>query len=235
LVLVALILGVRAVYAYMYLLMPKYWLRTIGEGAAFGTLNAINPIGIVIGLILVIPIANKLNVFSMLVYGAMVSAFALFPLSLPWHWYSADIATAHYGMALVCMVILTVGEVLWSPKLYEFTAAIAPKGQEGTYLGLSLLPWFLAKTLVSAFSGHMLEYWSPEKVLVNGTAIPLQQAMIHDQVPFWRSPAAMWLVLGVYALAGCVIASFLRGWMTQGAHWKKQDDEKTKKDDDHRP
>ena len=50
LVLVALILGVRAVYAYMYLLMPKYWLRTIGEGAAFGTLNAINPIGIVIGL-----------------------------------------------------------------------------------------------------------------------------------------------------------------------------------------
>jgi MFS family permease len=229
LVLVALILGVRAVYAYMYLLMPKYWLRTIGEGAAIGTLNAINPIGIVIGLILIIPIANKLNVFSMLVYGAMVSAFALFPLALPWQWYSADIGTAHYWMALVCMVILTLGEVLWSPKLYEFTAAIAPKGQEGTYLGLSLLPWFLAKTLVSAFSGHMLARWSPETVQVNGAAIPLRQAMINDQVPFWQSPAAMWLILGVYALAGCIIASFLRGWLTQGAHWK------TKKDDDHGP
>ena len=93
LVLVALILGVRAVYAYMYLLMPKYWLRTIGPDAAIGTLNAINPIGIVIGLILFIPIANKLNVFSMLVYGAMVSAFALFPLALPWQWSSADIAS----------------------------------------------------------------------------------------------------------------------------------------------
>ena len=227
LVLVALILGVRAVYAYMYLLMPKYWLRTIGEGAAFGTLNAINPIGIVIGLILIIPIANKLNVFSMLVYGAMVSSFALFPLALPWQWYSADIGAAHYWMALVCMVILTLGEVLWSPKLYEFTAAIAPKGQEGTYLGLSLLPWFLAKTLVSAFSGHMLARWSPETVQVNGAAIPLRQAMINDQVPFWHSPAAMWLVLGLYALVGCIIASFLRGWLTRGAHWKK------KQDDDH--
>ena len=84
LVLVALILGVRAVYAYLYLLMPKYWLRTIGPDAAIGTLNAINPVGIVIGLILFIPIANKFNVFLMLVYGAMVSAFSLFPLAMPW-------------------------------------------------------------------------------------------------------------------------------------------------------
>lgn len=220
LVLIALILGVRAVYAYLYLLMPKYWLRTIGPDAAIGTLNAINPIGIVIGLILFIPIANKFNVFSMLIYGAMVSAFSLFPMALPWQWYSADIAQAHYVMALVCMVIVTIGEVAWSPKLYEYTAAIAPKGQEGVYLGLSLIPWFLAKTLVSAFSGHMLEYWSPEKVSVQGVSVPLQQAMIQDQVPYWHGPGAMWLVLGVYALAGCVIAVLIRGWLTRGAHWK---------------
>jgi MFS family permease len=220
LVLVALILGVRGVYAYLYLLMPKYWLRTIGPDAAIGTLNAINPIGIVIGLILFIPLANKFNVFSMLVYGAMVSAFSLFPLALPWQWYSGNIAWAHYLMALVCMIIVTIGEVLWSPKLYEFTAAIAPKGQEGTYLGLSLLPWFLAKTVVSAFSGHMLEHWSPEKVNVNGVTTPLQQALIHHELSYWHSPAAMWLILGAYALVGCIIAALLRGWLTQGAHWK---------------
>jgi MFS family permease len=217
LVLVALILGVRAVYAYLYLLMPKYWLRTIGPDAAIGTLNAINPIGIVIGLVLFIPLANRFNVFSMLIYGAMISAFALFPLALPWQWFSSDIGNAHYLMALVCMVIVTVGEVAWSPKLYEYTAAIAPKGQEGTYLGLSLIPWFLAKTLVSAFSGHMLEFWCPEKTMVNGVAVPLREAMIQNQVPYWQSPAAMWLVLGVYAFAGCLIAVFLRPWLTQGA------------------
>ncbi len=216
LVLVALILGVRAVYVYVYLLMPKYWLRTIGPDAAIGTLNAINPVGIVIGLILFIPIANKFKVFSMLVYGAMVSAFSLFPLALPWQWYSADIAHAHYLMALACMVVLTIGEVIWSPKLYEFTAEMAPKGQEGTYLGLSLLPYFLAKTVVSAFSGHMLQRWCPETVKVNGAAVPLQQAMIHRQVTYWQSPAAMWLVLGAFALAGCIIAAFLRGWLTRG-------------------
>jgi MFS family permease len=221
-VLIALVLGVRAVYTYMYILMPKYWERTIGPDAQIGVLNMINPIGIVIGLILFIPLANRFKVFNLLVYGSMFSAIALFPMAVPWRLYGADIAQSHYYMAIACMVLLTIGEVLWSPKLYEYTAAIAPEGQEGTYLGFSMIPWFLAKTLVSAFSGHMLTHWSPEKVMVNGTAVPLQQALIYGQVPYWRSPAAMWLILGLYALVGCIIAAFLQGWLTEGAHWKKE-------------
>ncbi len=221
LVLIALILGVRAVYAYVYLLMPKYWLRTIGPDAAIGVLNTINPIGIVIGLILFIPLANKFNVFNMLIFGAVISSFSLFPMALPWRVYGGDIAHAHYVMAILCMIIVTIGEVVWSPKLYEYTAAIAPKGQEGTYLGLSLIPWFLAKTFASLLSGHMLEHWSPETVVVAGAKIPLQQALIHGQVPYWHSPAAMWLVLGTYALAGCLIAVLIRRWLTSGADWKR--------------
>ncbi len=216
LVLIALIVGVRAVYAYLYLLMPKYWLRTIGPDAAIGTLNAINPIGIVIGLVLFIPLTNKWPVFKMLVYGAMISSIALFPMAVPWTMYGLGIGPAHYLMALLCMALVTIGEVVWSPKLYEYTAAIAPKGQEGTYLGLSLVPWFLAKTGVSAFSGHLLEHWSPETVSVNGTTVPLQDAMIHHQLGYWQRPEAMWLILGLYALAGCIVAAFLEKWLTQG-------------------
>jgi MFS family permease len=222
LVLIALIIGVRAVYAYLYLLMPKYWLRTIGPDAAIGTLNTINPIGIVIGLILFIPITNKFNVFKMLIYGAMISAFSLFPLALPWDLYSHDITRAHYMMAILCMIIVTIGEVAWSPKLYEYTAAIAPKGQEGVYLGLSLIPWFLAKTIVSALSGHLLQTWAPEKVIVNGAAIPLQTAMLAHQLSYWRTPAAMWLLLGLYAFAGCVIALLMRHWLTAGSEQKTE-------------
>ena len=257
LVLIALILGVRAVYAYMYLLMPKYWLRTIGPDAAIGTLNAINPIGIVIGLILFIPITNKFNIFKMLVYGSMFSALALFPMAVTWQVYvgptdiihsgfswifhfigrmfnstaisnagfwwtfsGSGIANAHYAMAFLCMILITIGEVVWSPKLNEYTAAIAPKGQEGTYLGLSLIPWFLAKTVVSALSGFMLARWSPEKVTVNGAAVTLKQAMLDHHVAYWHSPSAMWLVLGVYAMAGCIGAALLSGWLTKGARWK---------------
>jgi dipeptide/tripeptide permease len=217
LVLVALIVGVRAVYVYVYILMPKYWIRTIGPDAAFGTLNAINPVGIVIGIILFIPFANRFPVFKMLVYGAMVSSLALFPFAVPWTLYGLPIGQTHYLMAILSMILLTIGEVVWSPKLYEYTAAIAPKGQEGTYLGISLLPWFLAKTLVSALSGHLLERWSPEKVVINGVPVPLQQAMVAHQLDYWHRPEAMWLILGGYALASCLVASLLEKWLTQGA------------------
>ena len=217
LVLVLLIVGVRAVFAYLYLLMPKYWLRTIGPDAAIGTLNAINPIGIVVGLVLFIPFANRWGVFRMLVYGAMVSAVSLFPLALPWTAFGLPIGQAHYFMALLAMVLLTIGEVVWSPKLYEYTAAIAPKGQEGTYLGLSLVPWFVAKTVVSAFSGHLLECWCPETVTIDGAAVPLQQAMVAGQLGYWERPEAMWLLLGGYALAGCLIAVLLEKWLNPGS------------------
>jgi MFS family permease len=217
LVLVGLIVGVRAVYVYLYLLMPKYWLRTIGPDAAFGTLNAINPIGIVIGITLFIPFANRFPVFKMLVYGAMISSVSLIPMAIPWTAYGLSIGQTHYLMALLCMVVLTVGEVAWSPKLYEYAAVIAPKGQEGAYLGLALFPWFLAKTLVSALSGHLLDRWCPETVMVNGSPVPLQQAMIAHQVGYWHRPEAMWLVLGGYALASCLIAASMEKWLTQGA------------------
>jgi hypothetical protein len=113
------------------------------------------------------------------------------------------------------MVLLSIGEVIWSPKLSEYTAAIAPEGQEGTYLGLSMLPWFAAKTVVSFFSGHMLGQWCPETV--NGQ--PLHDALQAGTVPFWHTPEAMWLILGLWAMSGPILAYMFKGWLTKGARF----------------
>jgi len=145
---------------------------------------------------------------------------SLFPMALPWQIFGSDIATAHYTMAILCMAFLTVGEVIWSPKLNEYTAAIAPPGQEGTYLGMTMIPWFAAKTVVSLFSGHMLVKWSPETIDVGGKVMALRDAMIAGLVDYWHSPSAMWLVLGCVAIGGSIGARLLRGWLTQGARWK---------------
>lgn len=207
LVLVGATLGVRAVYVYMYMLMPKYWVRVIGPDVKIGLLNTINPALIVGGLILFIPIAHRFNLFKMLVFGAILSSLSLFVLITPWEWLSSDVATAYYTMAILSMVFVSLGEVFWSPKLYEYTAAIAPAGQEGIYLGMSMMPWFIAKTVVSAGSGHMLNQWCPE-----GTG----EAIRNGTLAFWDSPEAMWLILGIWAIAGPLLAWFFRGWLTRG-------------------
>jgi dipeptide/tripeptide permease len=210
-VLMTSLLGVRAVYSYMYLLLPLYWVRVIedvtGQKTDMGFLQALNPILIVAGLILMIPLSNKFNVFKMLVFGAMISAMSLLFLVVPWELFGDDMAKSYFIMSVCMLVMLSVGEVFWSPKLYEYTAAIAPKGQEGAYLGFSMMPWFLAKTAVGFMSGHMLVRWVPEGI---------GQQIQAGNLDFWDRPEAMWFILFLWAMAGPILAWIFRKWLTAG-------------------
>jgi hypothetical protein len=136
----------------------------------------------------------------------MISACSLFVLAVP------TFGEATYITSIIALVVLTVGEVIWSPRLNEYTAAIAPKGQEGTYLGLSMVPYFLAKTVVSLLSGHMLSRWVP---------LDIGDRLRAGTVAFSDSPSTLWLLLGAFALGGPLVALLLKNWFTKGAHWGK--------------
>jgi hypothetical protein len=225
--LITLLLGVRAVFLYMHLLMPKYWTRVIGPDANIGLLEALNPALVIIGLILLIPILNRFSVYKMLVYGAMISAISLFILAIPIYGdftFTAPILgetiwNYTYLFSIVSLTVLTVGEVIWSPRLTEYTAAIAPPGQEGTYLGLSMVPYFLAKTIVSLASGYMLARWCakpPEE-----DPLLVRRQLEAGEISFLNGPSGMWMLLAVIAFAGPVMALLLRNWFTKGAHFER--------------
>jgi MFS family permease len=83
----------------------------------------------------------------------------------------------YYVMIFLFVVLLSVGEAFYSPRLYEYTAAIAPKGQEASYMAMSSLPFFLAKLGVAPFSGVLLAHFCPDTGL--------------------RHPGTLWLIIGV--------------------------------------
>jgi hypothetical protein len=89
--------------------------------------------------------------------------------------------------------MLSVGEAIWSPRLYEYSAAIAPKGQEASYMALSMLPYFLAKFLVGGSSGWLLKEFCPE----TGP----------------RHPQVMWFIIGCMALVTPVGAFLFRKYI----------------------
>jgi len=214
-VLITLLIGVRAVFLYLGLLFPKFWYRVIGEDAQVGLMQAWNPLGVIVGLIVLIPILQKFNVYKMLTFGALITSISMFIPAIP-PLAGIDIVTWTYWMTGIFLFVLTVGELIWSPRLSEYTAAIAPEGQEGTYLGLSMVPYFLAKLVVSAFSGAMLMRWCPE--------FPPGEPNVGERIqagvlPFWDTPYVMWIILGGAALAGTTIAILGKGWFTKGAHF----------------
>jgi len=211
-VLIFLLLGVRCVFIHLSLVAPKFWLRVIGPEANIGFLQAFNPFLVIIGLILFIPLLHRFKIYNMLIFGALITAVSLFFLAIPppegW-----DVARFTYIMTICFLLVLTIGELIWSPRLQEYTAAIAPKGQEGTYLGLSMVPYFLGKMVVAFFSGHMLMRWCPE--------YPEGEPDVGDriaagEVAYWDSPYVMWLILGLWALIGVVVAIWCKGWFSKG-------------------
>lgn len=215
-VLITLLLGVRAVFLYLALLHPKFWYRVIGPDAQVGALQAFNPILVIIGLILIIPILGKYNVYKMLVFGALITSLSMFIIAIP-PLGGADVALWTYGTTIAFLLVLTVGELIWSPRLSEYTAAIAPEGQEGTYLGLSMVPYFLAKFVVSGLSGAMLGRWCPEPPENN--ALLLQQKIASGELSFFDSPYMMFTILGLIALGGTIAAIAGKRWFTKGANF----------------
>ncbi len=211
-----LLLGVRVAFLYTNLLMPKYWIRVIGENAHIGWLNAINPTIIIIGVFLLVPIINKYDTYKMLAWGALLAALCFAPLAVPWYFVSSNIVVAYYVMAVGCMIILSFGEMMWSPRMSHYIVSVAPEGQEGTYAAFSSLPWFVGKTLAGGLSGVMLAKWCPEFIVRDGIHVPIQQALVNHSLSYWQTPEAMWLVLGLIAVIGPIIMLFLKDWFTVG-------------------
>jgi len=64
-------------------------------------------------------------------------------------------------MIAIYVVVLSVGETFYSPRVYEYASAIAPKGQEASYGALSYVPFLIAKLLVGTVSAQLLATYCP--------------------------------------------------------------------------
>ena len=79
------------------------------------------------------------------------------------HGYLRLTGTVHpfFVMSFFFVVLLSLGEAFYSPRVYEYAAAIAPKGQEASYGALSYVPFLLAKLLVGTVSGALMARYCP--------------------------------------------------------------------------
>lgn len=124
-------------------------------------------------------LTQKFTAYKAVIIGTSISALAVFFMAVPPAafqgladgWLGGLIGHSWLGLAgpvhplyvaiVLCVALYSVGESFYSPRLYEYPAAIAPKGQEGSYMALSMLPYFAAKFFVGAISGYLLARYCP--------------------------------------------------------------------------
>ena len=181
-------LNIRMIFRHLDATFPKYMVREFGEDVPKGTIYAINPALIIILVPLITAATTKVKPLVMIHHGCYVSALSVFFLAI-----STSIPSC-----ILFVVFLSIGEAIWSPRLYDYTMQIAKEGREGTYMALSSAPLFLAKLPVGMMSGYLLQKYCPEE----GT----------------RNSKLMWLIIGLTTAFSPVLLTVLWGYIS------KQDD-----------
>ena len=178
----AMLVPVRLVFYHFHYTWPTYGIRIFGEGAKVGNIwGVLNPVMIVYLTPLVAVLTKGVRSYQMLLVGTLISVISMVVAVLPAELFSPlmdtwfaelvfvrwlEVAPANqvplYLSLIIFIALFTVGEAIWSPRLMQFTAEIAPGGKEGTYIALSYLPYFGAKLIVGPMSGWLLVTYTPK-------------------------------------------------------------------------
>ena len=138
--------GFFFLYNQVYNVLPLYAKRVVEGSPAMDLYTAANPFVIVCFQLLVTQLFGKMKAIRSIVVGTVIIGVSMLINVVP-------IFAAGGIRALVAnwlpigsvFVILTValiafGELFTSPRMYEYIGALAPKGQEGLFLGYANLP-----------------------------------------------------------------------------------------------
>lgn len=141
--------GFWVVYWQEFITLPLYVVRYIKPTADTERLLATGPILVIALTVAINLITQKFRAMSAITLGTLVSSLAwlilIFFPSVP-----AVVATLA-GIAL--------GEIILSPRYYEYISRLAPPGQQGTYMGFAFLPIGIGSLIGGWFGGTLLHYF----------------------------------------------------------------------------
>jgi POT family proton-dependent oligopeptide transporter len=189
-------------YVQLYNLVPLF-LRWIDPQAPVELYTLVNPIMIVSLQLLITRLAKKWTPVRSIILGVLVTTIGMLVNMLAPMLFaniSLKVALLRIGnvhillpiaglFLIVSIASMALGEMFASPRIYEYIGAIAPKGQEGLYLGYANLPVALGSIVGAPMGGRLFETFISDPVK-NG--LPAK-------------PAMMWLivaVMGIFSMIG---------------------------------
>jgi len=151
--------GYWIVYWQEFIILPLYVHDYIDPKADTEIMLITGPL-LVIGLTVLINVATqKVAPFRAITLGTLISAVAWICL----------IIHPSVVMAYVTLGVVALGEIIQSPRYYEYISRLAPPGQQGTYMGFAFLPIGIGSLIAGWFGGKLIHHFGevthqPEKM-----------------------------------------------------------------------
>ena len=141
--------GFFFLYAQVYNVLPLYTKRVLEENPAMDLYTAANPFVIVCFQLHITAQFGKLKAVRSIIVGTVIIGISMLINIVPIFVAGGVRAVAIHWLPIGSLFIIATvsliafGELFTSARMYEYIGALAPKGQEGLFLGYANLPMAL--------------------------------------------------------------------------------------------
>jgi dipeptide/tripeptide permease len=202
--------GFFFLYNQVYNVLPLYCKRVVETNPAMDLYTAANPFVIVCFQLLISQLWGKMRPVKSMIVGAVLIGAAMAVNLVPV--YSAGGVRALLANWLPIgsvFVVLTVGiiafgELFTSARMYEYIGALAPKGQEGLFLGYANLP-----LAIGSLAGGPVGAYIFNDVMARGATVRPDGLLELDQT----QNALGWGILMVIGLLTAVCLWLFNRWL----------------------
>ena len=161
--------GFFFLYNQVYNVMPLYVKRVVETSPAMDLYTAANPFVIVVFQLLVTSFFGKMKPVKSMIVGCVIIGVSMGINLCPL--YSdgglrapvADLLPIASIFIILTVGLIAFGELYTSPRMYEYIGALAPKGQEGLFLGYANLP-----LAIGSLTGGPVGAWIFNDVMAKG-------------------------------------------------------------------
>jgi POT family proton-dependent oligopeptide transporter len=160
--------GYWIVYWQEFIILPIYIHEYVNSSTDTELMLVTGPLTVIALQLLMSFLMKKVAAFRAITLGTLVSALAWLIL----------IVHPTPAMAVATLFAVSLGEIIQSPRYYEYISRLAPAGQQGTYMGFAFLPIGIGSLIAGPLGGLLLHHFGevqhqPQKIwwIVSGIGV----------------------------------------------------------------
>ncbi len=160
--------GYWIVYWQQYLILPLYINDYVDKNANTALILITDPLIVITLTVAINALTRGMRSFQAVIVGTLITSVSWLLVALH----------PSVPMAVLSLVVLAFGEIIQSPRYYEYISRLAPEGQQGTYMGFAFLPIGIGSLVGGWFGGTLLSHFgeashSPATIWIVVTAVGL--------------------------------------------------------------
>jgi len=201
--------GFNFLYAQVYNVVPLYLKKVVEDNPAVDLYTLANPVVIVCFQLLVTRMFGGMKPIRSIVAGTVIIAFAMavnvVPIAVSGVRLSVlDLVPLGSVFIVLTVALIAFGELFASARTFEYIGALAPKGQEGLFLGYANLP-----IAIGAFVGNPVGAAIFNEIMCHGAVERSDKLLELDP---WYA-AAGWAILVGVGLASAAALWWYDSWL----------------------